>query len=168
MGAAQSGKASRQKRNGRIFFERWRKCSGTLYQNGQTPANFCSRKGGHQEAQLAQGRNPAGLTRPNEWTENRWADGRVRIHPSGANSRLGHIEAEGAMEAIPPREYDAIVGVSFVLGLRMMNPMHARRDEQFVEPAFQPDGQPHVTVMNGGTGLKDRFVNKENHCRRPD
>jgi len=62
------------------------------------------------------------------------------------------------MEPVPPWKDDAVVGIGLVLPLRMVNAMHSRRDEEFIEVAFEPNRQPNVAMMKKCVGLKHQFI----------
>ena len=72
------------------------------------------------------------------------------------------------MQPIPPREYRRPVCVRLVKSFRMMDTMHARRDENEIQPAPPGHRQPYVAVLKECVELKDQLVGDKRQRRSAD
>ena len=87
------------------------------------------------------------------------------------NFRLGNIQANGAMQLVPPPKDHSEIGVRFTLHLGMMNAMHSRGDQNFVQPPFQTNGKSQIAMMKKCVGLEHEFINRkcrERHANKAD
>src|SRR5216683_6414213 len=60
---------------------------------------------------------------------------------------LRHVASQRAMKLVPPTEDGPPVRVRFPLHDRMMDAVHARRDDDHVQNTFEADWQPPVGMM---------------------
>src|SRR4029077_922454 len=67
---------------------------------------------------------------------------------------LRHITAQRAMEFVPPAKNRAPIGIGLPLHDGMMDPMHARSDDDHVQNPFDFDWEPPVGMMKECRGLQ--------------
>src|SRR5258708_3028023 len=70
---------------------------------------------------------------------------------------LWHLEAAGSVQEIPSRKETRPVAVRLLNDIRMMDAMHARRDDQQDEQSFDARRQADVRVMKEDRGEEDRL-----------
>jgi hypothetical protein len=79
---------------------------------------------------------------------------------------LRDIDAQSAMEPVPPRKYSAEIRVVLPLDLRVVNAVHARGDEHLIEQAFKTERESDVAVVKEHLKLKNYLINGKCRCRR--
>src|SRR5439155_21903724 len=99
---------------------------------------------------------------PAEWHEENRRNGVVArkgvAGDADVDVRLRYIEAQRTVQPIPPREYGRPVGVRFVKSLRVMDSVHARRDQNEIQPTLQGNRQLYVAVLKERVELKDQLI----------
>src|SRR4051812_19929348 len=103
-----------------------------------------------------------------EWKNEQFPEGKLSFIPIGCYSDrerlLWNIDAQGAVNSVPPTEHCAPVRVGFTLYDRMMYSVHARRDEQKIKHPLQCYRQPPVRMLELVGDDKKQFVDRQ----RPD
>src|SRR6266705_2576010 len=79
--------------------------------------------------------------------------------------RLGDVQAQRAMESVPPGEDHREVAVVFSANMGMMDAVHARRDEDLVEQALHHEWQANVAVMKQGPCFEGELIYREGQWR---
>ena len=64
---------------------------------------------------------------------------------------LGHVQFERAVKAIPDRQAAGPVRVHFIDRAGMMDAVHAGRDDDSADPAFESYGNLHIRMMKQDT-----------------
>ena len=82
--------------------------------------------------------------------------------------RLRDVQAQRAVEPVPPREDRAEIRVVLALDLRVVNAVHARRDQHFAQKPFEADWEPQVAVVKKHLQLKGQLVNCKGPRRNAD
>src|SRR5437868_1548960 len=82
--------------------------------------------------------------------------------------RLRNVQAQGAMKPVPPRKDCAEIRVILAPDLGVVNAVHARRNQHFVQEPFKADWESQVTMVKEYLRLKGQLVNGKGPWRNAD
>jgi hypothetical protein len=88
---------------------------------------------------------------------------------AGHHARMaqGRLRPIGAEQAIPPRQVEAKIAVSFAPVDRMMHTVHVRCDHDPTQHAIETGGQPHIAMVEHGCRVQHDLKHQHGHRWRP-